>query len=116
MKKFIKALTTCVVLLLTMVLFVACVPNNAESATKKMKEEGYSVISAPINAEGIVEGILATDIEGFEMESLTAVWFETVEDAKKFMENFEEDENELIKRNGKCVYFGTADAIEDFED
>ncbi len=117
MKKFIKALTTCIVLMLTMVILVACVPNNAESAIKKMKEEGYSATSYTVSfIDGAVEGFTATDIDGFDIDTITAIWFESIEDAKEFEEKFNEDDNELVKRRGKCVYYGTEDAIEDFED
>ncbi len=115
MKKFIKVLTTCVVLMFTMLLFAGCVPNNAESATKKMKEEGYSVSSYTVNSEGVTEAIFAVEKELFG-DTLIAVWFDSIENAKAYMEKYTEEEDELIKRKGKCVYIGTADAIEDFED
>ncbi len=115
MKKIVKAMITCIVLVLTMVLFVGCVPNNAESATRKMKEEGYSVSSYSVNSDGVTEAIIAVEKELFD-DTLIAVWFDSIENAKAYMEKYTEEEDELIKRKGKCVYIGTADAIEDFED
>lgn len=117
MKKFIKVLTTCIVLMLAMVIFTACVPRNAEKAIEKMKQEGYSATSYSISMiDGATEGFTATEVDGFEVDVVTAIWFESVDDAKAFMEKYAEKDDELIKRKNKCVYYGTADAIEDFED
>ncbi len=116
MKNFIKTLTTCIVLVLTMVLFTACVPSDVDSATKKMKEEGYSVLPYTINSDGVQECIIAKESGLFDTDFIIAIWFDSVDNAKKFIESYDLGSNELIKRTGKCVYYGTADAIEDFED
>ena len=117
MKKFARILSICILSVLVTVMLVACVPSNAEKATRKMKEEGYKVVSYSVAfIDGAEEGITATDLEMFSGDTLTAIWFESTADAKEFYKNFEESDSELIKRSGKCVYYGTADAIEDFED
>lgn len=118
MKKFTKLLSACILSIMVAVLLVGCVPKNAEKAVSKMKEEGYSVeiIDEALLPEDAVEGIYADEEGILNTDRLTAVWFESKEDAKKYYEELEETSSTIKKRKGKCVYIGTADAIEDFEE
>ena len=116
MKKFIKTITTLIVAVLTMLVFVACVPSDAESAVKKLEKEGYAVTSYTIDAEGVESAIIAKEKGLFELDFVVAIWFESVDDAKAFVEGYKLNAGEEIKRSGKCVYYGSEDAVEDFED
>lgn len=116
MKKFIKAILTLIVTALTMLMFVACVPSSAEAAVKKLEKEGYNVTSYTINAEGAESAIIANEEGFFDLDYVIAIWFDSVDNAKAFMDEYDLNSGEQIKRSGKCVYYGTEDGIEDFED
>ena len=94
----------------------ACVPSNMEKAEKKMKEEGYTVIAyTDEEAEGLVGGFNATKAEGLlNIDNLTALLFSSSKEAKNYYENLDNKGSAL--QDGKWVYWGTEDAIEDFED
>ena len=96
--------------------FAACTPSSVEKAEEKMKKEGYTVVAyEDKNAEGLVGGFSATKAEGFlDGENVTALLFETSDDAKAFMEEGGAKLNAI--RDGKWVYWGTEDGIEDFTD
>ena len=96
--------------------FVACTPANIDKAKDKMKKEGYVVMAyEDKDAEGFVGGFSATKTEGFmDVDNITALLFESTKDAKAFMEKYG-DQSKAI-RDGKWVYWGTEDGIEDFTD
>lgn len=98
--------------------FAACVPGSVEKAEEKMKKEGYTVIAyEDKEAEGLVGGFNATKVEGFlgsESDSITALLFESSSDAKDFVAELGDDSKAV--QDGKWVYWGTEDAIEDFTD
>ena len=107
MKKIIVAILAA----LSCLFLFACVPSNVEKAEEKMEKAGYTVLAySDKEAEGLVGGFIATKglIGG---ESLTAVLFETVDDAKAFAEEI----GSKAKRDGKWVYYGTEAAIKAFE-
>ncbi len=118
MKKFAKLLSATLLTVMLSVILVACIPANAEKATTKMKEEGYSVTAVDENIlpEKAVEGIYAVEGSILDNESIWVYWFESKDDAKAYYDDLEEGSNTIKKMKGKCVYIGTADAIEDFED
>ncbi len=112
MKKFI-----CMILATLACLFLfACTPSSVEKAEDKMKKEGYTVLAySDKEADGLVGGFTATKAEGIlDVDNITALLFKTKDDAKKFMEEI--DDNSKAIRDGKWVYWGTEDAIEDFTD
>ena len=94
----------------------ACVPSNMEKAEEKMKEEGYTVIAyTDEEAEGLVGGFNATKVEGLlNVDNITALLFDSTKSAKEFYE--EMDNKGSAIQDGKWVYWGTEDAIEDFTD
>lgn len=95
--------------------FAACVPGNVEKAEEKMKKEGYTVIAyEDKEAEGLVGGFNATKFEGFSADNITALLFESSSDAKDFVAEL--GDNSKAVQDGKWVYWGTEDAIEDFTD
>ena len=112
MKKIICA----VLAALACLSFVACVPSNMDKAKDKMKKEGYLVLAyEDQEAEGLVGGFNATKTEGIlDIENITALLFESSKDAKKFVEEL--NDTSKIIQDGKWVYWGTEDAIEDFTD
>ena len=120
MKKFAKLLSATLLTVMLSVILVACIPANAEKATTKMKEEGYSVTALSGLPDGAVEGITAIDasisLSGYNADMIYVYWFESTDSAKSYYDSVEETSSTIKKRKGKCVYIGTADAIEDFED
>ena len=111
MKKFLCAVLAAI----ACVGCVACVPSNMEKAEKKMKKEGYTVIAyTDEEAEGLVGGFNATKMDEWELDNLTALLFESRKEAKDFYNDMNNKGNAI--QEGKWVYWGTEDAIEDFED
>ena len=90
---------------------VACAPINVEKAEDKMEDAGYTVIaySGDDDAEGLVGGLIAK--KGLLGDGMTALLFESREDAKEFMEDLGDDSAVL---KGKWVCWGDEDAIKDF--
>ena len=112
MKKFLCAMMA----IIACVGFVACVPNNMDNAEKKMKKEGYTVMEYTNDeAEGLVGGFNATKVgDLLSVDNLTALLFESTKDAKEFYNSLPNKGSAI--QEGKWVYWGTEDAIEDFED
>jgi len=111
MKKFLCGLLAAVATLS----LVACVPSNMEKAEKRMKKEGYTVIAyTDDEAEGLIGGFNATKSENFSVDNLTALLFESSKEAKAFYKDMKNKSQAI--QEGKWVYWGTEDAIEDFED
>lgn len=125
MKKFLVAILAAI----TCISFAACAPSNVEKAKDKLKDAGYTIVTASEEAvpyvEGSVGSIMAakggdTLAETFTGggEALTAVLFESKSAAKDYYEKVKdeeaEDEDQIIKQDGKWVYIGTESAIKDF--
>ena len=120
MKKFFKVLTMGLAAIACFA-FMACTPSSLAKAKEKMAREGQKVTVSEIQAEGLVGGLTALKTEGtinIEMDMILAFLFENEDAAKKFLSNFSAlvgDDYTPI-RDGKWVYAGTEDAIEDFTD
>ena len=115
MKKTFKIIATTALSVLACATLFACVPSNIEKAEKKMKKEGYKITELPetfLSPDGFENGFVATKIGSFtEKDGLTVILFDDKDSAKKYYE----DLNQGVQK-GKWVYYGTEDAIEDFED
>lgn len=109
MKKIISLILVALVTV-TCFAFTACTPFNIDKAKTKMKEEGYVVVDWPIDSEGFVGGILATRNI---VDSIYALLFDSVKSAKDYYEN-KADKSSAIQK-GRWVYWGTEDAIDDFD-
>ncbi len=109
MKKILIGLFTFVACIAMM----ACAPMNIEKAEKRMEDEGYTVIAyEDEEAEGLVGGIVATKIDGLlDVDTLTALYFSSIGEAKDY---YDELDNDDAKWEGKWVFWGTEDAMEDF--
>ncbi len=94
--------------------FAACVPSSVEKAEEKMKKEGYNVMAYQTQVEGLVGGFIAEEKGLLNTDVITALLFESKDDAKAFMEAGGSSLNAI--QDGKWVYWGTEDAIEDFTD
>ena len=110
MKKFLVGL------LMSIACFamVACAPANVEKAEDKMKDAGYTVVaySGDDDAEGLVGGIVATKMEGLlDVDTLTALYFSSFKEAKNYYDDLDNDD---AKWEGKWVFWGSEDAMEDF--
>ena len=101
--------------------FIACTPSSLADAKDKMAKEGYRVDASNISAEGMVGGFTAIKTEGgliVETDVILAFLFESKDDAKKFKADFDNLVGKEYSpiQDGKWVYAGTEDAIEDFTD
>lgn len=94
----------------------ACTPTSVSKAKDKMKKEGYSISTySAEDAEDVEGGFIAVKKEGLlDIDTITAILFDSTKAAKKFMEENGDSLNAI--RDGKWVYWGTEDAIEDFTD
>ena len=125
MKKFLLGLLAAIMC----IGMAACAPANLEKAEKKMEDAGYKVEVTDdadavklLTAEGAVGMIVAMKGEfslttGIDGDMVTAVLFESASAAKDYYEKVSEEEKEedqVIKQDGKWVYVGTEDAVEDF--
>lgn len=123
MKKLIKwislalAATSCA-------MFAACTPSSLEKAKEKMAKEGYEVfeiskyVPSILLPETCVGNMAAVEVEGLNILSadwLYACLFETANDAKAFVADWDEVIGKgTAIQDGKWVYAGSEDAIEDF--
>ena len=112
MKKLLHA----VLVAMACLSFVACVPSNMDKAEEKMKKEGYTVLAyTDDKAEGLVGAFTATKMEGLlNVDNVTALLFDSKDAAKEYYENYGNKANAI--QDGKWVYWGTEDGIEDFTD
>lgn len=95
--------------------FAACVPSNVEKAKTKMKTEGYAVVGVEdYEGEGLVGGFNATKLEWNDVDNITALLFDSKANAKKFYDELGDKSRAF--QDGKWVYWGTEDAVEDFKD
>ena len=122
MKKMLKRIVLVMAMAVLFVSLVACVPSNAEKAKEKMAKEGYNVTDigsmAKLVFDGVEGGIYAVDNDG---DMVIAVRFESVDDAKDAYNDWESLLSKLGQsgtalRDGKWVYSGMGDGVEDFAD
>ena len=110
MKKFLTILAT----VLACIFITACTPSNVENAKAKMEEAGYTVLaySGDDDAEGLIGGLIAKNgiLTG---ENVTALFFDTKDNAKKFYDDHASESNATL--DGKWVYWGTEAAIKAFK-
>ncbi len=117
MKKLIKALSTCLLLVLMTVMFVGCVPSNVEKAKEKMQEAGYKVgaYSDDEDDDDIKGGFVAYK-DNILIPDLTAIQFVDNGEAKDYYEDHKNDKvKNNIERKGKWVFWGNKSAIEEFK-
>ena len=122
MKRMLKRIVLVMAMAVLFVSLVACVPSNAEKAKEKMAKEGYNVTDigsvAKLIFDGVEGGIYAVDNDG---DMVIAVRFESVDDAKDAYNDWESLLSKLGQsgtalRDGKWVYSGMGDGVEDFAD
>ena len=116
MKKLIKwislalAATSCA-------MFAACTPSSLEKAKERMAKEGYKVdMIEELLPNNCVGGIYAIDSD---IDTIRAFLFESADDAKAFVEKKTTAAVFILEKStpiqdGKWVYAGSEDAIEDF--
>ena len=112
MKKIICALAAT----LACLFLFACTPTSIDKAEDKMKKEGYTVLAyTDDKAEDVVGAFTATKVESLlEADTITAILFKSTKAAKNYMKELGDSSKAV--RDGKWVYWGTEDAIEDFTD
>ena len=113
MKK-IKIWIVAILASLSVVSLVACTPRTIEKANEKMRLEGYTVVKTAENAQGFVDGISAEKTDDGQLEKLIALLFDSRKNAKAYYESVKNSTNSIL--DGKWVYYGTEDGIDDFLD
>lgn len=118
MKKNIRIIATLAIVVMCAAILVACVPQSVEKAEQKMKDADYIVVGFKDSdkPEGVTCGFVATRV--LKGEIVTAIWYSTSTEAKDAFNEYKEandDKDTIVKRSGKCVYFGTEGAIQIFE-
>ena len=111
MKKKV-VLSVAVVLLVVMVaaICVACTPNQ-KSIIKKFEDKGYTVVGKEDS-----KIINCTKVSLSDPQSVTITWFDSEDDAKDFVSNFDsENGKKYIARKGCAVAVGTEDAVKLFK-
>ena len=118
MKKTIKLAALFLVICITGMFLMACMPSSIDAAKDKMTKAGYSVEDYPVNGDGVVGGIYAFKKSGsvftgdLTTSAINAVLYETEEDAVNAV-------NAAIftspVRDGKWVYSGDEEAINAFK-
>ena len=114
MKRNIKSVLLVMLTAVLSAVFFACTPTSLEKAEKKMKLEGYTVIKTVEEAEGLVGGFSAEKPDDGQIEKLIALLFDSRSNAKKYYDSAVEGSNLIL--DGKWVYSGTEDGIDDFID
>ncbi len=113
MKKTIRLVALFLVICMTGMFLIACVPSSIDAAKEKMVKSGYSVSDYTDNdSEGFVGGIYA--YKGLFIapdSSLTALLFQTEEDAVDAANNLSFTSPTL---DGKWIYYGDEDAVKAF--
>jgi hypothetical protein len=116
MKKFLSIIIT-TMLILACLTFTACIPNDADKAVAKLKEDGYTVSVTEIRLAGIDCEITAnySDSESGTSESIKIYYCDNVDVAKNLKDRFEkelaEDSQDVVGREGKVVYQGSKGAV-----
>ena len=82
------------------------------------RNKGYAVAAYQVDkdeVDGYVGGFVATKVETLDVDTITAVLFESKKEAKEFYEELGGEDSKWLQE-GKWVFMGTEDAIEDFKD
>ena len=116
MKKFIKALSVVLVVVLSAVILTGCVPSSVDQAERKLEKQGYSVIvyseSSVLIPNNAVGGIYAKKgkIANGGIEDITAYYFPSVKAAKTYVSG----KTNMVQKGRWVFYLYTDNALEDF--
>ena len=127
--KMIKKIASLLVLLVAFVALVGCAPEDPAAATEKLEKAEYSVVEDKIiipgalklvGVKGIESVLVATKAAEESTEVVTMVYFAEKEDAKNAFDEIksyaeEKDKETSVKQSGNWVYYGTEQAVKDFE-
>ena len=113
MKKWMSKLVSALCAVVLCISMTACAPFTLDRAEEKMEDAGYSVLAYEgEEEEGLVGGIIATKMDGIlNVDTLTALYFSSILDAKDY---YDELDDEDAKWQGKWVFWGSEEAMEDF--
>lgn len=130
MKKLARILSVAMLVVMTALVMTACVPSNAEKAKAKLEKAGYEVaVYTDADETGtemlgyVHEDAVEMLMAGKDDNSVAVVWFKNKDAAKEIYDKTcKELENEVaegvdvvIKIKGKVVYYGTKQAVKDFD-
>ena len=116
MKKMMKWIVVAAASLVSTLALLACVPSDLDKAYDKMAMEGYTVAIEKVQTDDGCLGKLhaVKDDEGC-VDSIFAYLFDSKGAAQKYYEANKGNAHMLVL-DGKWVYVGTEDAIDDFTD
>lgn len=117
MKKLIKILTSCMLILIVAVTFASCglLSLNLDKVENRLEKKDYTVYTH-FDEDDEVEykyQLSAVDEDG---DFFNAFEYKTVADAKDALDELENssiDDRVVLNRKGKVVYYGTAKGVKD---
>lgn len=130
MKKIAKILSVAMLVVMTALVMTACVPGSAEKAQKKLEKAGYEVeIYTEADDVGkemlgfVHEDAVEMLMAGKDNNSVAVVWFDNKDAAKEMYDKtynelkdeIDEGVDVVVKIKGKVVYYGTKQAVKDFD-
>ena len=113
----IKIVALALIAVMACALLVACAPNSdPDKAVAALKENGYTAVKvddymgldgvecAVTGVKGLLSGDMVVIVYFEDRASANAAWDELKEEA-------EDEENYVIEKSGKMIYFGTEEAV-----
>ena len=131
MKKLFKIATLTLAVICTAVFFTACmIPSNPKKTRKNLEMEGYTFnktiqVAVTVGLEYLnietQDVIVATKVEEGEIDNVLLVYCSSKSKAKEvetevveiLRKNYNGEGEIRYGRNGKVIYFGTEDGVED---
>ena len=131
MKKLFKIATLTLAVVCTAVFFTACmIPSSPKKARKNLEMEGYTFnktiqVAVTVGLEYLnietQDVIVATKVEEGEIDNVLLVYCTSKSKAKEvetevveiLRKNYNGEGEIRYGRNGKVIYFGTEDGVED---
>ena len=125
MKNFVKFISLTLILISTLFTFTACLPNDVDSAIKKLEGADYVVTEPTIasyeESAGVIGKIKAHKLseDASPTYTIIALFFESEEKAKKYYENEGGWHDSVLTKTGcegRWAYASNSDvAIKDFK-
>ena len=124
----IKKLTGLFVLLVAFFALVGCAPKDPAAAKEKLEKAEYVVVENKlvipgalklVGVDGIDSVLVATKSVEDGVIAVTLVYFGEKADAKAAYEKVQEyaekeDKDSVVKQSGNWIYFGSEQAVKDF--
>lgn len=118
MKKSALCLAMFLIAVICVTVLTACVPSSYEAALEKFKPmTAWHVHEFESEEADVVGAFEASGFGSTGEQQMMVYYFNTTDAAKKFCDSkqYKKKEGLIVKRSGKCVYYGTAEIVGAFE-